>query len=99
MDRILSNLHNSASPVAQTLSDFHEAVEGVISLANMKFEMTVISFSDSVFCATKYLFEAVSVPTQPMQSLISSGIPARIGVGFGSFAALRFRSARRVRHI
>jgi hypothetical protein len=89
MDTILGKPIN---PLAQTFSHFHQSVEGAIVLSNMKFAMTAITFSDSAFFATNYLFEAASLAIHLEQSFLSSGVPVRMGIGFGSFAALKFRS-------
>ena len=54
--------------------------------------MTAITFSDSVFIATNHLFEATTFAANLAQSTLSQKIPVRMGIAFGSFAALRFRS-------
>jgi hypothetical protein len=60
--------------------------------AQMRHRLTAITFSDSVFIATNYFFEATTLAVNIEHSMLSRRIPVRIGVAFGSFAALRFRS-------
>jgi hypothetical protein len=60
--------------------------------ASMSHTLTAITFSDSVFVATTYFFEAANFATSLIQSMLCQQIPLRIGIGFGSFAALSFRS-------
>jgi hypothetical protein len=58
----------------------------------MRHALTAITFSDSAFIATNYLFEAVNIATYVLTSLMRQRIPLRIGVAYGSFSAVRFRS-------
>jgi len=58
----------------------------------MQHPLTAITFSDSVFVATSHLFEAATFAVNLARSMLSQKIPIRLGIAFGSFAALRFRS-------
>lgn len=78
--------------LTETFSRFHRSLKWSIMTASMSHALTAITFSDSVFVATNYLFEAATFATSLIQSMLSQQIPLRIGLGFGSFAALSFRS-------
>jgi hypothetical protein len=58
----------------------------------MMHPLTAITFSDSVFIATTFLFEAVKMAVDLVQSLLQQRIPMRVGIAYGSFSAIRFRS-------
>jgi len=79
-------------PLAKVFSGFHFSIRAALQLAQMHHRLTAITFSDSAFIATNYLFEATELAVGLIQSLLSQQIPVRIGIGHGSFAALRFRS-------
>src|SRR5438034_11032483 len=53
---------------------------------------TAITFSDSVFLATGHLYEGVDFATSFAESMMASKVPVRMGIGYGSFSALKFRS-------
>jgi hypothetical protein len=80
------------NPLTEAFSRFHYSLQWAITMAGMKHTITAITFSDSVFVATTYLFEATSFAIYLARSLLSQNIPVRMGIAFGSFAALRFRS-------
>jgi len=80
------------NPLTEAFSRFHRSLQGAIMMAEMRHKLTAITFSDSVFVATTYLFEATSFAGDLARSLLSQKIPVRMGIAFGSFVALRFRS-------
>jgi len=82
----------AVNPLTEAFSGFHQSLKSAITMAEMKHLLTAITFSDSVFVAINYLFEAASFAVNFAQSMISQRIPVRMGIAFGSFAALRFRS-------
>ncbi len=89
LDDILSGSRN---PLTTAFSNFHESLKWAIDGARGRHPLTAITFSDSVFVATNYLFEATSFAVNLAQSMLSRKIPVRMGIAFGSFIALRFRS-------
>lgn len=82
----------SGNPLTKAFSRFHYSLKWAIMMAEMRHALTAISFSDSVFIATTHFFEAASVAIDLAHSMLSQQIPIRMGIAFGSFAALRFRS-------
>lgn len=78
--------------LTKTFNGFHSSLKGVTDLAQMAHPLTAITFSDSAFIATTYLFEAVKMAVGLVQALLPQEIPLRIGIAHGSFAAVRFRS-------
>ena len=80
------------NPLTKAFSHFHSSLRSTLDLAEMKHPLTAITFSDSAFVATTHLFEAVSIAIDLARRMLSSKVPVRIGIAFGSFAALRFRS-------
>ena len=58
----------------------------------MIYPLTVVAFSDSAFVVTSHLFEAAELAERLLRSLLTQRVPARIGIAYGSFHALRFRS-------
>lgn len=89
LDRILALQRN---PLARTFVTFHRTLKASIDLARMRYPLTAITFSDSAFVVTTRLFEAVSIGVDMAKSLLEQRIPVRMGVAYGSFAAVRFRS-------
>lgn len=89
IDSILQAQDNN---LVRTFSGFHETLKWALFKADMRGNFTAITFSDSVFIATHYAYEAINLATEILQDLMARKIPARIGIGFGSFAALRFKS-------
>jgi hypothetical protein len=57
----------------------------------MRKPATAITFSDSVFLATETLYEAADFATGFAESMLANKVPVRMGIGYGSFAALKFR--------
>lgn len=98
-DRPLSPSHTldtilklSSNPLTHTFSGFHSSLRSVLSLANMRHSLTSITFSDSAFIATTYAFEAVNIAVELLHFLLPQKIPIRMGIAYGSFAAVRFSS-------
>lgn len=98
-DRLLSPslnidtiLEASRNRLTHTFSGFHSSLRAVLSLASMCHPLTAITFSDSAFIATMYAYEAVNIAIDLLHALLPQNIPVRMGIAYGSFAALRFRS-------
>jgi hypothetical protein len=85
-------LNRPRDPLARTFSAFHSSLQWQIMMAQGQYPLTAITFSDSVFVATTQLYQATSFAANFARSMLSQKIPMRIGIAFGSFAALRFRS-------
>jgi len=81
-----------ANPLTEAFSNFHSALKWAIEMAEDTHPLTAITFSDSAFIATTYLFEAANFAIRLTQSALSRRVPVRMGIAFGSFATLRFRS-------
>ncbi|GAB6270616.1 hypothetical protein KN63_08915 [Smithella sp. F21] len=82
----------SRNELAHTFSGFHSSLRGALSLARMNHPLTAITFSDSVFIATTHAYEAVNIAINLFHALLPQKIPMRMGIAYGTFAALRFRS-------
>lgn len=80
------------NPLTEVFTGFHQTLKIIIDFAQMRHPLTAVTFSDSAFIATTYLFEAVTIGVDLMQSLMKRRIPMRIGIAHGSFSAVRFRS-------
>ena len=78
--------------LTNVFSSFHYSLGWVLYMARSRHPLTAITFSDSFFAATTYFHEAVRIATDLLHSLLPQKIPVRIGIAYGSFAALRFRS-------
>lgn len=98
-DRLLSPslnidtiLEASRNRLTHTFSGFHSSLRAILSLAGMCHPLTAITFSDSAFIATTYAYEAVNIAIDLLHALLPQNIPVRMGIAYGSFAALRFRS-------
>lgn len=89
MDTILASRKN---PLTQVFTGFHRSLKASIDLAQMRHPLTAITFSDSAFIATTYLFQAANIAISLVQSLVQQQIPLRVGIAYGTFAAVRFRS-------
>jgi hypothetical protein len=85
-------LEGSNNPLTKAFSSFHHSLKWAFMTAEMKHALTAVTFSDSVFIATTHLFEAATIAANLAHSLLSEKVPVRMGIAFGSFAALRFRS-------
>ena len=82
----------SRNELAHTFSEFHRSLRGALSLARMSHPLTAITFSDSIFIATAHAYEAVNIAIDLLHTLMRQKVPVRMGIAYGSFAALRFRS-------
>lgn len=89
IDKILALSRNR---LAHTFTGFHSSLAAGLNLANMRHPLTAITFSDSAFIATTYAYEAVNIAIDLLHSLLPQKIPVRMGIAYGSFAALRFKS-------
>ena len=89
---VLDEMISYRNPLTESFSHFHTSLKWAIMTAEMKHPLTAITFSDSVFIATNYLFEAASIAVTLARAMLSYKVPVRMGIAFGSFAALRFRS-------
>lgn len=97
--RPLSRAHNidtilalSRNQLARTFTSFHASLGATLNLANMCHPLTAITFSDSAFIATTYAYEAVNIAIDLLHDLLPQKIPVRMGIAYGTFAALRFKS-------
>lgn len=88
LDEMLSH----RNPLTDAFSRFHNSLKWEIRRAEMAHALTAITFSDSIFVATEYLFQAIAFACKLTRSLLWQKVPVRMGIGFGSFAAVRFRS-------
>lgn len=98
-DRPLSPSHNidkilalSRNRLAHTFTGFHYSLAATLNLAKMSHPLTAITFSDSAFIATTYAYEAINIAIDLLHALLPQKIPVRMGIAYGSFAALRFKS-------
>ncbi len=78
--------------LTKTFTGFHYSLRWGIQIAQMRHPLTAITFSDSAFVATTYLFQAVNIAVHLLQSLLPQRIPLRVGIAHGTFSAVRFRS-------
>jgi hypothetical protein len=91
-DNIYLALKANENKLTDIFSSFHYSLKWALDMANLRHPLTAITFSDSAFVATNYAHEAVSIATYLIHSLLPQKIPMRIGIAYGSFAALRFKS-------
>jgi hypothetical protein len=90
---ILSEAFKSPrNELAHTFSEFHRSLRSILYYARMWHHLTAITFSDSVFVATTHAYEAVNIAIDLLQTLMSQKIPVRMGIAYGTFAGVRFRS-------
>lgn len=80
------------NPLTEAFTNFHRALKSEINLAQHDHPLTAITFSDSAYIATNHLYEAVSIASYFVQTLMSQRIPVRAGIAYGTFSAVRFRS-------
>ena len=92
LDALEEMIRRPGNPLTEAFSHFHNSLKWAIRTAEMQHPLTAITFSDSVFVATSHLFEAATFAVNLARSMLSQKIPVRMGIAFGSFAALRFRS-------
>ena len=89
LDELLTADRN---PLTRAFIRFHHTMKWAIEFALMSHPLTAITFSDSAFIATTTLSESVAISTYILQSLLQSRVPARMGIAYGKFSAVRFRS-------
>lgn len=89
IDKILAVSRNR---LVHTFTGFHSSLAAGLNLANMRHPLTAITFSDSAFIATTYAYEVVNIAIDLLHALLPQKIPVRMGIAYGSFAALRFKS-------
>ena len=58
--------------MTEAFSTFHTSLKSAISLAEMQHPLTAITFSDSVFIATNYLFQATTFAVNLARSMLST---------------------------
>lgn len=92
LDVMFADAFKAPNPLTHAFTEFHRAIKWALQISQMKHASTAITFSDSAFIATTLLHEAVGIAVYLMHSLLRSGVPMRIGIGSGSFEAVRFRS-------
>jgi hypothetical protein len=85
-------LRRSQNPLTHAFWSFHHSLDAVIGLAEMSHAVTAIAFSDSVFIATDYLCQATEIAANLARYLLPQKVPVRMGIAFGSFAAVHFDS-------
>lgn len=92
LDVMFAEAFRGHNPLTRVFTEFHRAIKSTLQISGMSHSSTAITFSDSAFIATTLLHEAVGTAVYLMQSLLQRGVPMRIGIGSGSFEAVRFRS-------
>jgi hypothetical protein len=71
---------------------FHYAIQQELAELPESFDCTAIRFSDCAFIALNSLWKGIEMAVDIMCKLVFWGVPVRVGVGFGSFAVIRFMS-------
>jgi hypothetical protein len=92
IENINMRLRRGENPLTQIFTKFHGSLKAAIDLAKMQHPLDAITFSDSAFIATAHLYDAASIAIRLMHYLLAARVPVRVGIGHGSFSALRFRS-------
>lgn len=82
----------SSSELVRRFTQFHRCLNSARERIQADRAGAVIVFSDSAFLQTSSLKRATDVARELMRSLIFRDVPARIGIGYGSFSILRFMS-------
>ncbi len=77
------------NPLAQTFGAFHRTLDIHISKALNADPLQSIVFSDSAFVVFRDLNTAMWFAQSCMRTLISLGVPVRMGIGRGTFRGLR----------
>lgn len=91
-ERPFSLIGSPKNALSDAFCSFHNVVSGTLGRARWYHSLTAITFSDSAFVATTHLHEAVNIASDIVRQLIAQRTPIRVGIAFGSFAALRFKS-------
>jgi len=89
IDKIEEFMKNN---LIKSFSGFHNSLQSVLSLSNMRYPVTSITFSDSAFISTSEVYQAADIAIQLIHSLLPQKIPIRIGIAVGSFQILKFSS-------
>ncbi len=87
----LSNKLGNKGPLVEQFTRFHIALEKRIRDKVNK-GITAITFSDSAFIHLPQPEAAIIFARSLMRELVKNREPTRMGIGYGSFAALRFFS-------
>jgi hypothetical protein len=80
------------SDLVDRFTQFHRCLNSARERIQADRAGAVIVFSDSAFLQTNSLKKATDVARELMRNLIFRDVPARIGIGHGSFSILRFMS-------
>jgi hypothetical protein len=80
------------SELVDRFTHFHRCLNSARNRIEAAREGAVIVFSDSAFLQMNSLKAATDVARELMRNLIFRDVPARIGIGHGSFKVLRFMS-------
>ena len=91
-DNLNMILTGGENQLTRAFTIFHRSLKNVIDLAQMEHPLTAVTFSDSAFVATEQLYHAASIAVNLVQYLLPQRVPVRVGIAYGSFSALRFRS-------
>jgi hypothetical protein len=78
--------------LSRVFSDFHSILSMKLSGERFGASITSIVFSDSAFIAIDNVDTAFHISSTLMHSALCSRIPVRMGIGYGTFIALRFKS-------
>lgn len=89
VDQILSHGHG---PLAARFAAFHRSLEADVEVFHRQHNLRLLSFSDSAFIVFEDAAVAVKFAGRLLRNLVQVEVPTRVGVGTGSFAALRFRT-------
>jgi hypothetical protein len=74
-------------------NSFHELLDATVAKRQVPWNIQhVITFSDSAFITTPTLKEAVALAASVAQAMLLAQVPVRIGIGYGTFLLVRFRS-------
>ena len=88
-----SDTPDSDTPeLVDRFTQFHRCLNSARNRIEVARDGAVIVFSDSAFLQMKSLKAATDVARELIRNLIFRGVPARIGIGHGSFKVLRFMS-------
>ena len=91
-ERIPSNHRPSTDPLDAVFSAFHRTLEINIDRSLRASHLSAIVFSDSAFVAFEHPEIAFDFAQTVMRDVLSVEVPVRMGIGAGSFKALRFKT-------
>ena len=86
----LSGVRYSRNRIALGFRGFHGAVHTTMSRTAFRKDVELMVFSDSMFLATPDARECLEFASGLMRAGISSEVPLRMGVGFGTFIGYGF---------